>query len=236
MNEHRTSLFPRSLATAALTLVVATAGVPALAATQNDATETMTVSDSWTNTNMAQLAASSGRLLLERIETAKNMIDSGHVQAARDELSAAEDTAGAIETMMPFIVVVDQIRDAKNKLLAEDTDQFQDDLIPIYARLDEMSIYAPQVAKNAKGQLRHAERQAASGNTEEAGKAMDSVSDYLTDSTVYMPVDYVNSQVAVARIALSGDAPDAAVAKRAIQNAEQSLVTVVTTYKGDQTS
>lgn len=236
MNDHCTFLTPRSLATAALTLVVATAGLPVLAKTQDDLTETVTVSDNWADTNMAELAASSGRLLLERIETAKNMIDSGHVQAARDELAAAEDTAGAIETMMPFIVVVDQIRDAKNTLLAENTDQFQDDLIPIYARLDEMSIYAPEVAKHAKGQIRHAERQAASGNTQEAGKAMDSASDYLTASTVYMPVDYVNSQVAVARIALSGDAPDAAVAKRAIQNAQQSLVTVVTTFKGDQTS
>lgn len=236
MNQHYRVIIPRSLAIAALALAGTTAGTSALAKTSDDLTETMTVSDSWTDANMEQLAASSGRLLLERIQTAKNMIDSGHVQAARDELAAAEDTAGAIETMMPFIVVVDQIKNAKDKLLAENTDEFQDDLIPIYARLDEMSIYAPEVAKQAKGRLKRAERQAAGGNTEEAGKSMDSVSDYLTASTVYMPVDYVNSQVAVARIALSGDAPDAAVARRAIENAQQSLVTVVTTFKGDQTS
>lgn len=232
MTKHFASYTPQRLAVFMIAIAVATVGLPARATS----TETVNISPDWVNQDMAQLAASSGRLLLKRVEAAENMIESDQLGAARNELQAAETTAGAIKAMMPFVVVVDQIRDAKNRLLVEDADRFREDLLPIYARLDEMSLYAPKVAKEAKGHLKQAEDQVAKGKTQEAGKAMEAARERLTESTVYLPVDYVYGQVAAARIALSGTEPDAATAKRAVENAERSLVTVVTTVEDDQSS
>jgi hypothetical protein len=51
--------------------------------------------------------------------------------------------------MVPYTVVVDNIRNAKNKLLASSTGVVVDGLLPIYANLDEMSEYAPKLAQQA---------------------------------------------------------------------------------------
>lgn len=236
MAEHFTSRAAHLFMAGTVTAALAAYGLPAWAASDNTTpvpkpkpvTESVSVTGGWENSNMARLAESSGRLLLHRIDTAENMLDSGDYQGAHNELDAAEDTAGAIRTMMPFIVVVDRIKGAKDKLLAQDAEYFHDDLLPIYSQLEEMSVYAPEVAQKAKAQVKQAEKDAAAGKVKEASKGLDKAVATITATTVYLPVDYVYDQVATARVALTGPMPDAVTARRAIENARKSLVAVAT--------
>jgi|GEM_PF-2301777 len=218
-------------ATSALVAALVAPGVPALAATQAAATATVTVKGGWTDPQMAHLARQSGQLLVRRIRAAEGMIVSGQYRAARNELDAAEDTAGAIRSMMPFLTVADNIRNAKNKLVAEDVTHFRDDLLPIYSQLDEMSAYAPDVAQDAKNKLKQAETDAAGGNTAKAGKDMQDAEETITTSTLYMPIDYVYGRVAAARMALSRPTPNIATAQRALKNADDHLVADITTVE-----
>jgi len=229
------------LATAMATTVAAS-GLPAWAASQNSetpaasqkgVTETVSVRGGWKSSEMARVAEDSGRLLLHRIDAAADMIEAGDYSGAYKELDGAQDTAGAIKEMMPFVVVVDQIKDAKNKLIAEGAEYLRDTLLPVYGQLDEMAIYAPDVAQKAKQQVADAEQKANAGKTKEAATRLDSAIETITATTIYLPVDYVYSQVAAARTALSGPAPDSKAATHAIANAEASLVAVVTTAEGE---
>lgn len=231
MIEQMTFYAPRAIAAAALAAGLATAGLPALAAGQNETPDMATAVGGWTNPNMAKLASSSGRLLIERIKAAKDMIGTRQFTAARDELDAAQDTAGAIRTMMPFIVLVDDIRHLQNKTIVGDIKQFRDDLLPIYTNLDQMSLYAPTLAKETRQKIKEAEAMAHSGKTKKASNALDKACELITERAVYLPIGYVYDQVAIARAALSGPEPNPGPAKRAVDNALKSLSAVVATLE-----
>lgn len=228
----------------AVATALTTAGLPAWAASQKapadtaqkKLTETVTMSGGWASPEMARLAESSGRLLLHRIDAAADMIKTGDYKYAHRELDGALDTAGAIKTMMPFLVVVDQIKGAKNKLVAEGTEFLRDDLLPIYGQLDEMALFAPEVAQKARQQVTNAEEKADAGKKSEAAKTLDSAIETITSTTVYMPVDYVYGQVAAARRALYSPEPDSLSAQRALDNARKSLIAVVTTVEEEPQS
>ncbi len=227
------SLASRAIAATALAAGLATASLPALAAGQTQDTEMVTAIGGWTNPNMARLASSSGRLLIERIEAAKNMIDMRQFSAARNELDAAQDTAGAIRTMMPFITVIDDIRDVQNKVTLGDVEHFRDDLLPIYTSLDRMSVYAPTLAKDTRKKVKEAEAKAQAGKAKEASSALDEACEFITESAVYLPIGYVYDQVSIAHAALTGPEPNPGPARRAVDNALHSLIAVVTTLESE---
>lgn len=240
-----TKLASGALLAAALATAIATPGLPAWAAGQKTSptadqkkmsqTESIAVSG-WASPQMEQLARDSGHLLLTRVNAAADMIKAGDYFVANKELDAAMDTAGAIRTMMPYLVVVDQIKNAKNKLVAEGTEYLRDDLLPVYSQLDEMSLFAPDVATKAKHQVANAEDKANVGKKTEAAKNLDDAIETISATTVYLPVDYVYGQIAAARAALSSKKPDTETAMRAVQNARDSLVAVVTTVEGQPQS
>lgn len=92
-----------------------------------------------------------------------------------------------------------------------------------------MASYVPDVAQMAKQQVTDAEQKATAGKTTEAAKGLDGAIETITMASLYLPVDYVYSQVAAARTALAGPTPDSKTTMRALANAEESLVAVVTT-------
>lgn len=236
MKNYLASGVHRTLVASAVLVGVAGAAMPAFAAAskapmEKAPMESTAIVGGWTDATTLRLAASSGRLLMDRIHAAKQMIESELYAAAQKELDAAEDTAGAIKTMMPFITVVDDVKDARKNLKIESIDQFRDSLFPIYANLDRMSIYAPATAKDAKDKVKDAEAKAGAGKIDEADKSLQDAEELVTESTVYMPIDYVYDQVSIARAALSGAEPSPIPAMHAIDKALNSLVTVVTTLE-----
>ncbi len=180
----------------------------------------------WTDPAMGAVAVNAGRALIEHLRSAQALVDEGSVTQARGALIDSRDFADALERMMPYLVVVEDITDAKDKLLGEDVDVFYDELLPIYASLDQMKVYAPAVSEHARKGVKHAEAKARSGDTKGASATLQDVANELEGTTVYLPIEYVDGQIRAALNALKGQPADVSLAKKAVTNALHSLTAV----------
>jgi len=124
-------------------------GAKPTTAEQAQVTERETVAQysGWEDPDMARIAVHGGRSLLRQIRAAHTDLEENKVGEARSALGAAEDFAEGLQLMVPYTVVVDNLRNAKHELLASRTGIVVDDLLPIYSSLDEMAEYAPELAR-----------------------------------------------------------------------------------------
>lgn len=216
------------LAAGALVVLVSVVAQPALAANQRASTESIPISGGFLDEHLLPLVRSSKRLLEERISAARQRIETRDLVAASKEVSAARDSAGAIRSLMPFVVAAEQLEDAKNALRTGQLSRFRRDLMRIYARLDEMSTFAPDVAARAKRRLMDAESNADMWNIGEASMLLDETRNDVLGSAAYIPVVGVYTELAAAQSALSAEKPDFAAADNAVRNADELLSIVVT--------
>jgi hypothetical protein len=186
--------------------------------------ETMAQYAGWEDPDLARIAVHGGRALLAHVQAAHTDLEENKVGEARSALNAAEDFAEGLHLMVPYTVVVDDVRNAKNELLASSDDIIVDDLLPIYSSLDEMAEYAPELAQRAKAKVDEAAQHMRKGDKEKAAQKLDEVAADISATTVYLPVLYVENQVEAARNALDQDPPDTETAKSAVDNAMLSLV------------
>lgn len=224
-NKHRHLLVPVAAAVATALLLTGT-GLPAVASARAQDTETVSQYGVWSDPQMANIAINSGQALVKHLRSAEALLDADNVNQARSELLTTTDFADALKRMMPYVAVVDDISNAKDRLTSEDIDIFYDDLLPIYANLDEMAVYAPTVAQKAKTQMKQAEHEVRRHNHQAAAKILQNVADDISATTVYLPVGYVDGQVHAALNALEQATPDKATAKIAVRNALNSLTAV----------
>lgn len=173
---------------------------------------------------MGQVAVYSGRALLQDLQAADNALQTGKIAEARRALTASENFARSIQQTMPFVEVADQIRNVSNVLVGEVRDVAADDLLPIYASLDQMELYVPQLARQSKDKVAQAEKSINNGEKQEAAAKLKEVASDLSATTVYLPVSYVAEQVNAARHALDKDKPNVATAKKAVESALDNLV------------
>jgi hypothetical protein len=178
----------------------------------------------WEDPDLAHIAVHGGRSLLTHVQAAHADLEENKVGEARAALNAAEDFAEGLQLMVPYTVVVDNIRNAKNELLASSNDIIVDDLLPLYSSLDQMAEYAPELAGKAKAKMDEAARHMKKGEKEKAAEKLDEVAADISATTVYLPVLYVENQVEAARNALDQNPPDTKTAKSGVDNAMRSLV------------
>jgi len=215
---------------AALALVLATGSVTGMAATANQyASETTTITSSadWGDPTMAKMAVDSGRALVEHLETARALLETGRIRQARSALIASREFADAIQRTMPYLTVVQDMQDASKKVSQEDVETFSTDLLPIYASLDELQVYAPKVADRTRGMVQDAEKRARAGDNTRAAQVLREAADDISRHTVYLPVGYVDEQVHGALYAINEAKPDVADAKAAVNRALDSVTLVV---------
>jgi tetrahydromethanopterin S-methyltransferase subunit B len=186
--------------------------------------EAITQYAGWEDPDLARIAVHGGRALLRHVQAAHTALEENKVGEARASLTAAEDFAEGLQLMAPYTVVADHIRDAKKELLASDSDVVVNDMLPIYASVDEMADYAPDLATKAKGKLDEAVKHMKAADKAKAAEKLDEVAADISSTTVYLPVLYVEHQIEAARHALDKDPPDAKLAKTAVDNAMDSLV------------
>jgi hypothetical protein len=201
-------------------------GAKPTTAEQAQVTERETVAQysGWEDPDMARIAVHGGRSLLRQVRAAHTDLDENKVGEARSALGAAEDFAEGLQLMVPYTVVVDNLRNAKHELLASSTGIVVDDLLPIYSSLDEMAEYAPELAGKAKTKLNEAAQHMKKGEKEKAAEKLEEIAAEISATTVYLPVLYVENQVEAARNALDKDPPDTETAKSVVDNALLSLV------------
>lgn len=219
-------------ATAALVVLI-TAGGPGMAAAAADGanaeTVTLTRYSDWGDPAMARIAVDSGRALINHLMTARALLDDGDVAQARSALLASREFAGAIERIMPYLTVVEELQDASNRLVQQRVEVLSEDLLPVYADIDELTLYAPEVAHRTRGMVKQAEKHARNGELPQAAKVLKEAAAEITEHTVYLPVGYVEQQIHVAQRALNQSTPDKAAALAAVEKSLGSLRLVVDT-------
>ena len=186
--------------------------------------ETYTENSGWANPELAHAAAESGRVLISHLRAARAFLADGSAAGARNELIVAQDFSAALKHDMPFLEVSKSIRNAQQKLISGNTKIAYDDLLPIYASLDDMQVYAPELARQERHKIKHAETQARSGKTHAAAQALTDAANELETTTVYLPLDHISKEIRLAQTALHGSHPDLKSAQQSVNNALDSLV------------
>jgi hypothetical protein len=197
--------------------------------TQN--TEVIGVSQyqDWSDPAMAGIAVNSGRALINHLLSANALLDIGSITQARSALVTSREFADSLERVMPYMLVVQDIKDVNNHIVQGSVDVQSTDFLPIYGSLDDLSIYAPGVAKKARGMVKQAEQHAVAGDKKQAAEVLQQAADVVTENTVYLPVDYVDQQVRVALLAIDQANPDISEARAAVHHALNSITDVVDT-------
>ncbi len=178
----------------------------------------------WEDPAMARTAAYSGRALLHHLHSAQQALDLGQLDKGKKLLSAAGNLAAGIRTMMPFSVLVDQIKDAKGRILSTDSTIQTDSFLPIYRNLDVMELYTPELATKSRDKIENAENQAKKGKHKEAVATLDEVAADISTTQVYLPVLTVQQRIDNALAALDSDPSDVIEAQEQIDIALSSLV------------
>ena len=178
----------------------------------------------WINPYAAQAAAQSGRALIDHLQAARAFISDGSATGARDMLRVAGDFDSVLLQNMPFLAVSDTIRNAQHKLVGGDISATSDTLLPIYAQLDAMQVYAPKLAQHSRSKVQAAEAQARKGDKQGASRALTDVANEIQSTTVYLPMGQVQRDIQAAKAELNRPTPNLAAAKQAVDRALGSLV------------
>lgn len=181
----------------------------------------------WGDPAMAQIAVNSGRALVGHLTSAKALLDNGQVEQARSALQVSHEFADTIERIMPYLTVVEDVVDLSNQVIEEKISALKVDLLPIYASLDEMEVFAPEAAHQARAKVKQAEKHAAANDKAGVVKELREAAAVVEQHTVYLPVGYVDQQVRVAQHAINQTKPDLPTAKAAVGRALGSLSEVV---------
>ena len=178
----------------------------------------------WNNPYLARAAKYAGQALIADLNSAQKALDLNDPKRANHYLAAAEDLAEGIRTMMPFSVTIDQIRDAKGNINVN-ADLFETDtLLPIYQSLEELDVYAPEIAQQSRDKVKRTETLAKSGNNLQAIELLDQVEADLAATTVYMPVISVSQHIDNAMAALEKRPANKVDAQEQIDMALSSMI------------
>ncbi|MES1997954.1 MAG: YfdX family protein [Pseudomonadota bacterium] len=178
----------------------------------------------WANPYAARAAAQSGRALIDHLQAARAFISDGSAAGARNMLTVAGDFDSVLLQNMPFLAVSDNIRNAQHKLVGGDITATADTLLPIYAQLDDMQVYAPKLAQHSRDKLHSAEAQARNGDKQGASQTLSDVANEIQSTTVYLPLGKVQRDIQAAKADLNHPTPNLAAAKQAVDRALGSLV------------
>jgi len=87
-----------------------------------------------------------------------------------------------------------------------------------------MQVYAPELARQERHKIKHAETQTRSGKTRAAAQALTDAANELETTTVYLPLDHISKEIRLAQTALHGSHPDLKSAQQSVNKALDSLV------------
>lgn len=184
------------------------------------------VNDGWSSNDNAVFAAQTGQKIVKNLTLAHEAIEEGKSDKALRYTLIASRLDDVLLPLMPHAKIKTDLFNAKGKLAMSENDVFYDDLLPIYAELDAIEAVAPEKAKKARSKVSKAEKLAKSGKTAEAAKTMDEAIAMVSETEIFLPVVYVHGQLEAALGALTKEPQDINTAKKAIDNALESLTAV----------
>lgn len=215
----------RMLFAATLAGTLSASALPVLAASTY--TETITVQHRELNPKTARIAADTGRTLVDDMHQALKDLNVGDTALARAQVKRSLNLADVIETLLPYTSVAEKVTDQQGKVESQTVEEFHDALLPIYADIDEMQVYAPKAAAKARQHLEESDKHMKAGNPQAAKESLRLVAEDITTHTVYLPVGTVRSHLKAAMDTLEKKEPDTAAAKKAVESALGSVTVFV---------
>lgn len=214
---------PVTMALVSATLYISSATILPDLALADDVVEVVAEDTGWDSTNMEKIVAHTGREVVHHLVAARDALEKKESGKARGNLVAAQRLNYSALQMMPFLSVSEDVFNAKGKLIMGENDTFYDELLPIYSELDALELYAPQAAKKARTHLNKAKGLAHKGDSKAAINSLTDAIVAVSETTLYMPVLYVEGQLKAALYGLNQPKRDTTMAMRAIDSALKSL-------------
>lgn len=199
--------------------------VPSLAVADS-VVKQASVKPGWNRRHIEKLVEHTGREVVHHLVAAAEALDKNESGKARGNLIAAQRLNYSVMQMMPALSVTEDVFNAKGKLAMGETDRFYEDLLPIYSEIDDLAVYVPRAAQKARHHLSKSENLAREGQTKQAMASLGEVMEIISETTVYLPVLFVEGQIKAALYALNQPKRDVPLAKRAIANALDSLSSI----------
>ncbi len=180
----------------------------------------------WDDPLVALKVERNSQVLIDVLRRADQSLaaEDGGTALARSNLDYASRIANGIEQEMPYVEITDRLMNARGRLAAGATQAFIEQLIPVYAAIDDLARVSPQMAGQFRQGVERAEAEAVMGQGAMAMERIDEVVDQVVITRAYLPVLYVKRQLDRAHQALSQQ--DTERARRSVERALGSLVTV----------
>lgn len=174
----------------------------------------------------AEVAFTAGEAVARRLDKAEQLLrDGSEVAKVRAQLLIAAQFVAAIEPMMPYSILNDQLRNLSRQLRSGEAQNPFDQFLPVYASLGALEWYAPDATRQMREQIRQAAFTAKSGKHQEAAEAVDQVRTRAADTVNHLPVHDITVRVRRAQQALDRDPPARSKAKAAVEHAIADLET-----------
>jgi hypothetical protein len=174
----------------------------------------------------ADIAFTAGDALGRHLTQAQKLLRSkDEVAAVRSELLIAAQFVAAIEPVMPYSILDDQLRNLSRQLRSGEAQNPFDQFLPVYASLDALEWYAPEATSHMRERIRQAALTAKSGRPGAAAERVEQVRAEASDIIAHLPVHDIGVKIRLAQQALDRDPPDRSGALAAIKHALADLKT-----------
>jgi len=217
-----------ALAAAALAVVVATAALPVLAAEKtNTGVSTVTQSRGGIHPETANIAVNSAHAMINHLRKVEVLLDAGEVAEARNILASSRDFARKLQRMKMKAELAYNYIINSNKTEYAGVSVSAIDRVGIYSSLDEIEVYAPEIAEITRERLKQAEMHTTSGNTQLSAKTLKDVAAEVPSSL--LPGYDIDQQILLALEFLEENLPDISMARNEVKKALNGLKAVVET-------
>jgi hypothetical protein len=221
-------LFQYMLVAAALTVTAATTAQPVLAAKRTISEDFAVTSNPGGNhPETANIAVNSANAVINHLRKVEVLLNNGAVARARSVLTSIRDNFRSLQYMKEEAeYALHTINDA-NEMNDNDVSVLPRDWEGIYSSLDEMEIYAPEVAEKVGESLKHSERHMTTCDIQRTADTLEAVVTELPSSL--QPGHTIDRQILLALELLGENQPDIATARSIVQNVLNRLTVVETT-------
>jgi hypothetical protein len=178
----------------------------------------------WAKPSIAAMVERSSAALVDVLDRADQALAGQSPVLAASNLAYAENIARGIALQTPFVRIKTRLETARGTLQASLGQDFVDDFAPVYASIDDLMLVAPEMARQVNAEVRQAESNAQAGESKRAIAQVDALIRRIVATRVYLPIEYVEGQIDVARKALVRD--DIKAARAAVEKALGSLVVI----------
>lgn len=226
--------FQFALVTAALAVVTATASLPVLSAEEAIADEcAVTGSHGGIYPQKVNRAVNPAEAMTNYLHEAEVQLNCGSVSGARSILSSSRDFSRKLR-----LVQAEAKRALQSINRADETGGNGVGMLPagwigIYSSLDEMQVYAPELAKETRELLKQAQKQAMSGYNQRTAGTLEKIATGVPSGL--QPGQSIDRQVLLALELLGEHQPDIARAKRVVEDALNRLIVVDRTATAQET-